>query len=44
MYNLKLPVGTNVEYTDSVTRTLETKVNQVLGMENGKKNPIVRNA
>lgn len=38
---LKLPVGTAVEYTDSVTRTLETKVNKVLGMENGKKNPIV---
>lgn len=38
---LKLPVGTDVEYTDSVTRTLETKVYKVLGMENGKKNPIV---
>ncbi len=38
---LKLPVGTNVEYTDSVTRTLEAKVNHVLGIDNGKKNPIV---
>jgi len=38
---LKLPVGTDVKYTDSVTRTLETKVYKVLGMENGKKNPIV---
>lgn len=38
---LKLPVGTAVEYTDSITRTLETKVNKVLGMENGKKNPMV---
>lgn len=38
---LKLPVGTDVKYTDSVTRTLETKVNKVLGIENGKKNPIV---
>jgi len=38
---LKLPVGTTVEYTDSITRTLEAKVNKVLGMENGKKNPMV---
>lgn len=38
---LKLPVGTDVDYTDSVTRTLEVKVNKVLGMENGKKNPAV---
>ncbi len=40
---LKLPVGTSVEYTDSVTRTLETKVNKVLGIDNakGKKNDIV---
>ncbi len=38
---LKLPVGTSVEYTDSVTRTLENKVYKVLDMENGKKNPVV---
>lgn len=38
---LRLPVGTNVDYTDSVTRVLETRVNKVLGIENGKKNPIV---
>ncbi|MET0299582.1 MAG: efflux RND transporter permease subunit, partial [Flavitalea sp.] len=38
---LKLPVGTNVDYTDSVTRTLEEKVNKVLGIENGKKNHAV---
>ncbi|PZR24790.1 MAG: copper transporter [Citrobacter freundii] len=38
---LKLPVGTDVKYTDSVTRTLEAKVYKVLDMENGKKNPIV---
>jgi multidrug efflux pump len=38
---LKLPVGTDVDYTDSVTRQLETKINHVLGNENGKKNPIV---
>lgn len=38
---LKLPVGTDVKYTDSITRTLEQRVYKVLGMENGKKNPIV---
>ncbi|HEX2608412.1 MAG TPA: efflux RND transporter permease subunit [Flavisolibacter sp.] len=38
---LKLPVGTDVEYTDSVTRVLENKVYKVLDMENGKTNPIV---
>jgi multidrug efflux pump len=40
---LKLPVGTSVEYTDSVTRTLEAKVNKVLGIDlaKDKKNEIV---
>ncbi|MCW3112491.1 MAG: efflux transporter permease subunit [Segetibacter sp.] len=38
---LKLPVGSSVDYTDSITRTLEAKVNHVLGNENGKMNPIV---
>jgi multidrug efflux pump subunit AcrB len=38
---LKEPVGTNVVYTDSITRVLEARVNKVLGTENGKKNPIV---
>jgi multidrug efflux pump len=38
---LKLPVGTNVEYTDSITRMLEGRVNKVLGTENGKQNPLV---
>ncbi|HZK64402.1 MAG TPA: efflux RND transporter permease subunit, partial [Puia sp.] len=38
---LKLPVGTNVDYTDSITRELEHRVNKVLGIENGKSNPIV---
>lgn len=38
---IKLPVGTDVEYTDSVTNLLEKRVYRVLGMENGKKNPIV---
>jgi multidrug efflux pump subunit AcrB len=38
---LKLPVGTAVDYTDSVTKVLEDKVYKVLGMEHGKKNPVV---
>ncbi len=38
---LKEPVGTDVEYTDSITRMLEKRVYKVLDMENGKKNPIV---
>jgi multidrug efflux pump len=38
---LKEPVGTNVEYTDSITRILEKKVYKVLDMENGKKNDVV---
>ncbi|MBS1563937.1 MAG: efflux RND transporter permease subunit [Bacteroidetes bacterium] len=42
---LRLPVGTNVDYTDSITRVLETRVNKVLGIDNDpkhpKKNPIV---
>ena len=38
---LKLPVGTNVDYTDSVTRQLEKSVYKVLGTENGKSNPMV---
>jgi len=38
---LKLPVGTSVDYTDSITRELETRVYSVLGMQHDKKNPIV---
>ncbi|MEP7277721.1 MAG: efflux RND transporter permease subunit [Bacteroidota bacterium] len=38
---LKLPVGTNVEYTDSITRILEARVNKVLGTDNGHHNPLV---
>ncbi|BAV10013.1 Multidrug efflux pump subunit AcrB [Filimonas lacunae] len=38
---LKLPVGTAVEYTDSVTSELEKRVYKVLGMENGKHNHVV---
>ena len=38
---LKLPVGTQVGYTDSVTKVLEKKVNKVLDNEPGKPNPIV---
>ncbi|HEV3223655.1 MAG TPA: efflux RND transporter permease subunit [Puia sp.] len=38
---LKLPVGTNVDYTDSVTHQLENRVNKVLGIADGKLNPLV---
>ena len=38
---LQLPVGTNVNYTDSVNGVLEKRVMKVLDMENGKKNPLV---
>jgi len=40
---LKLPVGTDVDYTDSVTNTIEQKVNKVLGIDKktNKTNPIV---
>lgn len=40
---LKLPVGTSVQYTDSVTHVLEAKVTKVLGVDyaTGKTNPIV---
>jgi len=39
---LKLPVGTNVDFTDSVTHGLERRVFAVLGMGDGTKpNPIV---
>ena len=40
---LKLPVGTNVEYTDSVVQVLEKKVNKVLGIDASthKQNPVV---
>ncbi|MEO6723501.1 MAG: efflux RND transporter permease subunit [Ferruginibacter sp.] len=40
---MKLPVGTSVEYTDSVTQMLEKRVIKVLGIDyaTGKKNPIV---
>jgi multidrug efflux pump subunit AcrB len=40
---LKLPVGTSVDYTDSVTRVLERRVNKVLGIDytKNKTNPVV---
>src|ERR1700712_5712925 len=38
---LQLPVGTNVDYTDSVTQQLEKRVSKELDMENGKKNILV---
>jgi multidrug efflux pump subunit AcrB len=38
---LKLPAGTDVKYTDSVTKVLESRINKVLGTDNGKKNELV---
>jgi multidrug efflux pump len=38
---LKLPVGTDVNYTDSVTRELEKRVNHVLHLDKGQTNPVV---
>lgn len=38
---LKMPVGTSVDYTDSVTKTLETKVMHILNGPGKKPNPIV---
>ncbi len=40
---LKMPAGTDVKYTDSVTRQLEARVNHVLGIDpaHNKTNPIV---
>ncbi len=38
---LKLPVGTNVDFTDSVTNVVEKRIMNVLNGPSGKKNPIV---
>jgi len=38
---LKLPAGTDVKYTDSVTHQLENKVYSVLGITKDKQNPVV---
>ncbi len=38
---LKLPVGSKVNYTDSVTKVVEKKVAKALEMNNDKKNPLV---
>lgn len=38
---LKMPIGTDVAYTDSVTQILENRVYKALDMENGKQNPVV---
>lgn len=38
---LKLPVGSSVDYTDSITKNIETKVMNVLNGPSGKPNPIV---
>jgi len=38
---LKLPVGTSVDYTDSITNIIENRVTRVLDGHSGKPNPIV---
>lgn len=38
---LKLPAGTDVTYTDSVTQMLEGRINKALGIDNSKNNPLV---
>jgi multidrug efflux pump subunit AcrB len=38
---VKLPVGTDVRYTNEVVEDLEKRVYKVLGMGDGKQNPIV---
>ena len=38
---LKLPVGSSVDYTDSITKKIENKVMKVLDGPSGKPNPIV---
>ncbi len=38
---MKLPAGTDVKYTDSVTGMLESRINKVLGIDAGKENPLV---
>ncbi len=38
---VKLPVGTDVKYTDSITHVLENRVYKVLGMDGGEQNPVV---
>ncbi|MCU0381610.1 MAG: efflux RND transporter permease subunit [Chitinophagaceae bacterium] len=38
---MKLPAGTDIKYTDSVTQELEKRVYKVLGMQDGKENEIV---
>lgn len=38
---LKLPVGTNVNYTDSVTHVVENRIINLFTDKNGKLNPIV---
>lgn len=38
---LRLPAGTDIDYTDSLTRVLEQRVAKVIGIDNGKTNPVV---
>lgn len=38
---LKMPVGSSVDYTDSITHLLEERVTEAVELPNGKPNPIV---
>ncbi len=38
---LKLPVGTSVDYTDSITNVIQKRVSDVLDGPDGRRNPIV---
>lgn len=38
---LKLPVGTSVDYTDSITHNLEKRIDKILGMDTKGGNPMV---
>ncbi|GAC1704385.1 MAG: efflux RND transporter permease subunit [Flavisolibacter sp.] len=38
---IKLPVGTDVNYSDSITKVLEARTYKVLHMDNGQHNPVV---
>ena len=38
---LKLPIGSEVNYTDSITKIVENNINEVLNIGQGKTNPVV---
>lgn len=39
---VNLPIGTDIHYTDSITKVLENKVYNIIGENDSKKNPIVK--